>query len=253
MIVMFSLRNTASKLAVNLASRSSDEEAERADPIAQIHGQVAGGLGDPLPRRMSGRPQDVDPAGLYFDHEQHRTGGVGRSCRGGRSRRPAVRRPGLRRKRQPGGVCLPGCRATAVGAQDAPHGRLAEPIAQTDEFVMYSAIPPPGVFSGEPGDEFADLLVRRRATWPVRVSPPAGHQATVPGQQRGRRDQSVHPQLSRQQPGQRGEDRSIRPRGPWPASLGDAIPRPRAATPAARQRLRTRCAPGPPATGTGTP
>jgi hypothetical protein len=41
------------------------------DPVAQIHGKVTGGLGDPLPRRMSGRPQDVDPAGPYFDHDKH--------------------------------------------------------------------------------------------------------------------------------------------------------------------------------------
>jgi len=64
MIVMFSLWNTASKLAVNLASLSR-EEAERADPLAEIHGQVPGGLGDPLPRRVGGHPQEVDPAGPY--------------------------------------------------------------------------------------------------------------------------------------------------------------------------------------------
>ena len=71
MIVMFSLRNTASKLAVNLASRSWMRKRNEVISVAQIHGKVAGGLGDPLPRRMSGRPQDVDPAGPYFDHEQH--------------------------------------------------------------------------------------------------------------------------------------------------------------------------------------
>jgi hypothetical protein len=46
-----------------------------------------------------------------------------------------------------------------------------------------------------------------------------GYQATVPGQQRGWRDQPVHPQLSRQQPGQRGQNRSIWPRGAWLADL----------------------------------
>lgn len=49
----------------------SEEEAERADPFAEIHSQVAGGLGDPLSPRMGGHPQDVDPAGAYFDHEQY--------------------------------------------------------------------------------------------------------------------------------------------------------------------------------------
>ena len=41
-----------------------DEEAERADPFAEIHGQIAGGLGDPRPSRMGGHPEDVDPAGV---------------------------------------------------------------------------------------------------------------------------------------------------------------------------------------------
>jgi hypothetical protein len=78
---------------------------------------------------------------------------------------------------------------------------------------------PLGLTARESGDHVADLAVRRRAAWLVWVAPPARHQAPVPGQQRGRRDQSVQVQLSRQQPDQRGEDRSIRPRGPWPVNL----------------------------------
>ena len=59
-----------------------------------------------------------------------------------------------------GGVCIPWRRAIFVGAQDAPHGRLAEPVAQAEEFAVYPAIPPPWVLSPEPGDQFAGLLVR---------------------------------------------------------------------------------------------
>ena len=84
---------------------------------------------------------------------------------------------------------------------------------------MYSPISPLGIFARESVDHFADLAVRPWAAWPVRVPPPVGYQATVPGQQRGRRDQPVHPQLSRQQPDQRGQNRSIRPRGVWLADL----------------------------------
>ncbi|HXT43079.1 MAG TPA: hypothetical protein VN748_03060 [Pseudonocardiaceae bacterium] len=53
---------------------------------------------------------------------------------------------------QPGGVAIPRRWANPVGAQDAPHGRLAEPVAQAEEFPLYAAIPPAGVLSGEPGD-----------------------------------------------------------------------------------------------------
>ena len=85
----------------------SDEETERADAIAQIHGQVASGLSDPLPRRVSGHPQDVHPTSAYFDHEQGVSGGAGRSCRGGRNRRPAAHRPDWQ-ERPPGRVQLSG-------------------------------------------------------------------------------------------------------------------------------------------------
>jgi hypothetical protein len=49
-----------------------DEEAQRADPIVQIHGQVASGLSDPLTRRGSGHPQDVHSASAHLDYEQRR-------------------------------------------------------------------------------------------------------------------------------------------------------------------------------------
>src|SRR5262249_5332695 len=47
----------------------ADEEAGRAHSIAQIHGQVASGLSDPLLRRMCGHPQDMYPASAHLDHE----------------------------------------------------------------------------------------------------------------------------------------------------------------------------------------
>src|SRR5262249_44645267 len=90
------------------------------------------------------------------------------------------------RERAPRGVHLPGRRATAVGAQDPPPGGFTQLITQTEEFAVYSPISPPGILAREPGDHFTNLAVRRRAAWPVRVPPPACHQAPVPGQQRGR-------------------------------------------------------------------
>jgi hypothetical protein len=119
----------------------------------------------------------------------------------------------------PRGVHLPGRRATAVAAQDPPHGRCTQLTAQTEDFAMYSPISPLGILACESVDQLAGLLVRRWAAWLVRVPPPVGYQATVPGQQRGRSDQPVHPQLSRQQPGQRRQNRSIWPRGAWLADL----------------------------------
>lgn len=55
--------------------------------------------------------------------------------------------------------------------------------------------------------------------------PPTGHQAPVPGQQRCWRDQPVAAQLSRQQPSQRGQDRSVGPGGPWPPGMREVLER----------------------------
>lgn len=55
MIMMFSLPNTASKLAVNLASLSRMRKG--ADSIAPTQGQVASDLSEPLPRWIGGHPQ----------------------------------------------------------------------------------------------------------------------------------------------------------------------------------------------------
>jgi hypothetical protein len=135
-----------------------DEEAELADPFAELHGQVTGGLGDPLPGRMSGHPEDVDPAGLDFDHEEHvqavqedrveveEVAGqqpVGRGAE----------------ERPPQGVRLSGCRANPVAAQDPPHGRLTDPVAQAEEFTVHAAISPPWVLSRESADQLADLAM----------------------------------------------------------------------------------------------
>jgi len=43
-----------------------DEEPERADPVREVHSQVAGLLRSPCPVRVPGHPQDVYPPGRYI-------------------------------------------------------------------------------------------------------------------------------------------------------------------------------------------
>ena len=45
--------------------------AEAADPVAEVHGQVAGLLGGPCAVRVSGHPEDVHMPGAYLHDEQH--------------------------------------------------------------------------------------------------------------------------------------------------------------------------------------
>ena len=100
---------------------------------------------------MSGRPENVDPAGADLHDEQdiqslqedrvevEEVAGQQPVSLGGQEGPPR-------------GVRLPRRRAERAGPQDPPHGRLAESVAQTDELAVHPAVAPPGVFSGEPVD-----------------------------------------------------------------------------------------------------
>ena len=130
-IVMFSLRNTASKPAVNVVSRSRRRK-RTTDPAAQIRGQVTGRLCNPLPRRMGGHPRMWAPAAAYFDHEQDVQAAQDDRVEVEESRRPAAcwrGCVGMSARRCPHLVA----RGLAGGAQDPPDGRVAEPVAQAEE------------------------------------------------------------------------------------------------------------------------
>lgn len=140
-IVTFSLPNTVSKLVVRLGVSVPDEEAERADASAQIHGQVASGLSDPLPRRVSGHPPGCAPDECVF---RSRTAVQAAQEDRVKVEEIAGQQPAGRtaQKCPPGRVQLPERGTVLTVAQDPPHGRLTKPVAQTEEFAVHSPISP---------------------------------------------------------------------------------------------------------------
>jgi hypothetical protein len=48
----------------------ADEEPELGDPFAEVHQEVAGGLGCPGRSRVRGHAEDVDSPGVDLHHEQ---------------------------------------------------------------------------------------------------------------------------------------------------------------------------------------
>jgi hypothetical protein len=62
--------NTSSNAAVNLLSRSPDEEFEPGGALAEVHEQVPGLLGCPRPCGAGGNTQDVHAAGLDLHDEK---------------------------------------------------------------------------------------------------------------------------------------------------------------------------------------
>jgi hypothetical protein len=104
----------------------------------------------------------------------------------------------------------------AAGAEDPPHGRLADVVAKAGQLAVHLAVYPCRVLSRQPQHQGADLLASRRAARPARVGPLAGDQTAAPRQQGSRRKQPSAAQPGWQQASQRGQYRPVGPVRPGP-------------------------------------
>jgi hypothetical protein len=141
--------NTASKPSVNLV------KLELLSPFGQIHQDVAGGLGRPLPGRMGRHPGQVGPAGTVLDDDQgiessqsdrvhvHEIDGEDALGLGGEELLPCRARTG-RRRVDPGRV------------QDLPHRRGAGLVAEFDQLALDPAMAPRRMVLRHHKDEFLD-------------------------------------------------------------------------------------------------
>jgi hypothetical protein len=100
-------------------------------------------------------------------------------------------------------------------------------VTELEQLALDPLVPPRGIVGCEPLDERGDLGADRRPASPVRVGPLPGDQAAMPPQHGAGRDQAVHPQTPWQEPGHRGEDRTVGPVQPGPgtstAQHGDLV------------------------------
>jgi hypothetical protein len=106
-----------------------DQEAEGADPVAEVHDQVAGLLGGPRAVRVSGHAEDMHPPGLHLHHEQHVQA---LEVDGAHMKEIAGQQAvGLRaQERPPGSADPPRGRTVPPAAQDPPHGRFADAVSE---------------------------------------------------------------------------------------------------------------------------
>ena len=129
----------------------------------------------------------------------------------------------------PGRVGLPFRRGRDLqGLEDPADRGGADPVAEPEQLTLDPLVSPAVILAGEPLDQHDDLSGDRRAARPVRVSPLPGNQAAVPAQHGPRSDQPLNPQISGQEPDQRGEDRAVGPVRAWTgtgtAQHGDLVP-----------------------------
>ena len=148
-----------------------DQESEPVE--VDGHGQVAGGLGAPRAAEGSGDAGEVHAAGGVFDEEQdmdlaERDGvddegvtGDDPAGLGGEELGPG--RPGSSR----GGV-------DAVAFEDGPHRGRRQPVTETGEFAVNSAVSPRRVLPGEAHHQIARVPGRCGVVLVVAAGAPSG-------------------------------------------------------------------------------
>ena len=165
-----------------------DEEPERAGPLVQVHDEVAGLLGGPRAGRVRRDSEDMDPAGGDFHDEQYVD--PAQRHRVHMEEIAGQQSVGLgTQELAPTGVGTPRRRTNPVGCQDPADRAGADPMTQTDQLTLDTAMPPARILRSEPQDQVPNLSRQWRASGPVRIRPVPGDQTAVPGQQRRRGDQ----------------------------------------------------------------
>ena len=206
--------------AGELGVAAADEEAELGDLATEVHDEVAGLLSGPCAVWVGGDAEDVHVPGRHLRDEQY--------VQAFEEDRVHVEEIAGQQavslgaqERPPGRVRVLRGRSAPPGAQDPPHGRLADLVSEPGQLAVHPAVPPGRVLLGQLQYKVADFLAGPWATWPVRIRPLACDQAAVPGQQRARRDDPMGAQHGWQQPGERRQDCPV---GPVRLRPGDLTP-----------------------------
>jgi hypothetical protein len=159
-----SLAKISSKTAVNLASRSPDEEVEGTVPASEIHDQIAGLLSGPGAIGMFSEAEDVDVPGGKFHDEQHvQAAQEGRRKIVSTWKKSQASSPyaGARRNARQEVSCLRGAGRRAAR-------RIRRTVAAlrwwpSRETAVRAAVSPGGVLPGQPQYEVADFLAGLRS------------------------------------------------------------------------------------------
>ena len=147
--------NTASNAVVNLLSRSRIKNRNRSAPVAEVHEQVAGLLGDPGLGRVGGDPGDVHAATVVLDHDEDVEAAQEDGVDVGEIDRED--RVGLRgQELSPGRTGPPGRGIESGVFQDLPDGRRGHAMAEADQFTLDAPVAPSGILAGHPQHQGPD-------------------------------------------------------------------------------------------------
>jgi hypothetical protein len=101
--------------------------------------------------------------------------------------------------------------AWARPLQDAADRGGSDTVTEFEQLALDSLVSPADILPGHALDQHGHRVIEGWTPETVGIRPLLGDQATMPPQDRARRDQPMPPQHPRQPADQRGEHRSIRP------------------------------------------
>ena len=153
-----------------LAVPVADQEATRADPLAQVHHQVTSGLGSSGRSQMSGHTENRDSAGPRFHHTQDVESAQPDGVQGDEVGGQQPRRRGAQGS-PPAEVCSPWWRPEAGSGQDPVKGARSQAVSQPGEFPLDPAVAPGRILLSQAQHQITNLVTDRWASRPVRIRP----------------------------------------------------------------------------------
>jgi hypothetical protein len=172
--------------AAELGVAIVDQQAQRLLPIIEGHQQVARLLSCPGAGRVRGAGDELDPAALEGEEEEHvdsfQPGGLdGEEIAGER------RRSLLAQEVAPGELVSLRRRGQTVADEDRPHGCRRNRNAEASQFADDPPVAPRWVLACEPNNERLHPTIERRPPRrSVRIRPATPDQLPVPAQNRRR-------------------------------------------------------------------
>ncbi|MFC6023595.1 hypothetical protein ACFP2T_46500 [Plantactinospora solaniradicis] len=127
----------------------ADQESELVGALAEVHGEVAGLLGYPLPGGVGGDAEEVDPSGGHLHNHQR----VKASQQDGVEVEEVDRQQAsglVVQEGTPAGVLMAGRRADTSADQDPSDRARSDPMAEPLKFALDAAVPPSRILSGHP-------------------------------------------------------------------------------------------------------
>ncbi len=204
----FALKDVV-EAAAELRVAIVNQEAQRLLPIIECHQQVPCLLGRPGAGWVRRAGDELDPAALQRDEEEH-VDPFQPSRLDGEEITGQRRRRLLAEKVSPGKLVSLRRRRKAAADEDRPHRSRRNGDAEALQFADDPFVAPMRVLTCESKNKRVHGAIERRPSRPsVRIGPAPPDQLAVPAKQRRRAHRQTRPGASRQRSSERREDCSI--------------------------------------------